>query len=301
MACASIVAGCGASDSDTESSNDQPAWTKVTLLPTPRSEIAVALLEHRAYVAGGYSGPNVFEVYDMELDVWSTLADLPVGVDHATLVAHGGLIYLAGGDTDLLFAYDPKTDVWAPRANSPYSRYASAGVVIDDSIHLVGGIGPAAETLLRYDVADDSWTTLSPLSERRDHVGAVALDDRIHALSGRRADSTNLRSTEIHDPGTNAWSAGALLQEGRSGFGYALLDGKIYVAGGELIAEPVHAQDSAEVYDPASDAWSEIPALPTPVHGCGMLAWDGRLWLFGGSDTAYSATPNDGAVYVYRP
>lgn len=303
LPCLIFAAGCSSTPETTQppEKNALGSWTTKAPMPTRRAEVAAALLGDRVYVAGGYEGPYAFEVYDLVADAWQTLGELPLPLDHASLAAIDGSIYLAGGGSARLFAYDPESDVWTERHAPPYDRYASAAVVANGELYLIGGLGPAPETPLRYAPLTDEWSTLAPMSVRRDHVGAVVVGGEIVALSGRAEDGSNFVTTEIYDPSTDAWRPGTSMHEGRSGFGASVLGGKVYVAGGELIVDPVHTQDSVEVWDPESNTWSFVTPLPEPIHGTSAISWGERLWLFGGSNVALSAIPHDGTVYVFTP
>ncbi len=65
----------------------------------------------------------------------------------------------------------------------------------------------------------------------------------------------------------------------------AVLDGKIYVAGG-LIRDAIATRinDRVGIYDPSADSWIEGPRLPQPRHHPMMAAARGRVWAFGGYD-----------------
>ena len=68
---------------------------------------------------------------------------------------------------------------------------------------------------------------------------------------------------------------------GRCGHAVAVLDGKLYVAGGDT----VHGlSNSVHRYDPAANAWEEVASM-----NCGRSAYsaavrDGRLYVAGGED-----------------
>jgi N-acetylneuraminic acid mutarotase len=91
------------------------------------------------------------------------------------------------------------------------------------------------------------------------------------------------------------------MQEGRSGYAAAVVDGKIYVCGGEVLVQPYFVRDTAEVFDPASNSWRFIAKLPGPLHGTGAVGYMGRMFVFGGASMAASATPRMGAVTIFTP
>lgn len=65
----------------------------------------------------------------------------------------------------------------------------------------------------------------------------------------------------------------------------AVLDGRIYVAGG-LIRDRLHTRinDRVGVYEPATDTWSEAARLPQPRHHPMLATAKGHVWAFGGYD-----------------
>jgi len=84
------------------------------------------------------------------------------------------------------------------------------------------------------------------------------------------------------------WSKGASMPTARSEVAAAILDGKIYVAGGLAGAG---ATDAFEVYDTQANTWRKLPPLPTgPLHHAGLAAVGDRIILTGGyTDLAFNA------------
>jgi kelch-like protein 20/kelch-like protein 24/35 len=91
------------------------------------------------------------------------------------------------------------------------------------------------------------------------------------------------------------------MQEGRSGFGAAVIDGSIVVAGGEVLVAPFSVRTSVERFDPAAGSWRFEAELPMPLHGTGATAYDGRMYLFGGATMPASAEVRGGWVHVLGP
>jgi N-acetylneuraminic acid mutarotase len=63
----------------------------------------------------------------------------------------------------------------------------------------------------------------------------------------------------------------------RAGGAAAVIDGKIYVAGGR----PPGGADFA-VYDPVSDQWTALPNMPTQRNHMAAGALSGKVYVFGG-------------------
>lgn len=277
------------------------SWSRGTLIPTARTELAVALLDGKIYVAGGYGGLTAFEAYDPASDTWEKLKPLPAGREHPSLAALDGIVYLTGGNASETYAYDAKAATWTPRKSLLFARYAAAAVALDGALYLLGGTGPSAEVVQKYDPKADTWTARASLSMVRDHIAAVALNGKIYALGGRPGRGAVYDSVEIYDPIADRFDPGPKMLEGRSGFGAAVVNGKIYVAGGEVLVDPFSVRDTAEGLDPTTGVWTFKATLPTPLHGTGAVGALGKMFLFGGATMPASATVRAGGVNILTP
>ena len=78
------------------------------------------------------------------------------------------------------------------------------------------------------------------------------------------------------------------MPEARSHHTAAVVDGKIYVLGGEIDddeGEPV-ATDRVDVYDPAADSWQQMAAMPAAKYGHSAAVLDGKIYASGGFTTS---------------
>lgn len=82
--------------------------------------------------------------------------------------------------------------------------------------------------------------------------------------------------TGTSEPG---WNAAGRLEEGRAGLGVAVLDGKLYAAGGSGLTTP-HVE--FDQYDPDYDDWIPELSLPVGLERFGMAAIEGRIYVAGG-------------------
>ena len=57
-------------------------WTKGAPMPSERSEVAVAALDGKVYVIGGFGGQRELEIYDPASDHWDRGAPFPHAVHH---------------------------------------------------------------------------------------------------------------------------------------------------------------------------------------------------------------------------
>jgi N-acetylneuraminic acid mutarotase len=108
-----------------------------------------------------------------------------------------------------------------------------------------------------------------------------------------------LNTIEIYDPESDRWELGPPMQENRSGFGAAVLNGQIVVMGGEIIYSGLDTLDSVEVFDPAAGNWSFAPPMPFTLHGVPAAVSNGTLYVLGGADVAGTAN-NFGRTLVYK-
>ena len=133
----------------------------------------------------------------------------------------------------------------------------------------------------------------------RNHAAIGAVNGKIYVIGGRvgaafigLASDTSV--VEEYDPATDKWSATrARMPSTRSALGYAVINGRIYVAGGEFQDTHMMATFRAvEAYDPASNTWSVMPPMPVSRHGLAAGAIGNRLILVGG-DVQSSGTGVD--------
>lgn len=282
-------------------------WSRLAPLPTSRSEVAVAELNGKIYVLGGFGpGATANEEYDPLTNSWRPRAPIPQGLDHAAAVAVGGRIYLIGGfDSQLrpvnkVYAYDPQTDTWSQRAALPTRRGALAAGVVDGKIYAIGGRTAEDDvaTTEEYDPASDNWRPRAPMPTRRDHIALSVVKGKIYVIGGRLGGfDRNLADNEEYDPRTDTWVKKAPLPTPRSGIAAAVVDDKIYVFGGEAVEGTFNTN---ERYDPDSDAWVAMPPLPTARHGLGAAALGNRIYVLAGGATPGGSDSAHNEVFIVR-
>ncbi len=297
---AAIVLACSSDKAEepvfdtTEPAVPQTAgvWQQRAPLPTPRSEVASAVLDGRIYVIGGYiaqgSASTVVEVYDATADRWQRLGDLPAPRDHAMAAALDGRVYVFGGNSgnevSTVFAYDVAANRWSRLRDMPVRRAAGGTAVLNGRIVLAGGTGDAPTDTYVYNPGDDTWTKGNPIAAPREHLAMAAAGDRVYLVGGRWTNGL-MSTNEVLDDVTGSWRMLAPLPTARGGTAAGSVDGKIVVAGGEAF-DPTRTFPQVEVYDLASDSWSAAPDLPTPRHGLAVVGLEGVLYVIGGGPTA---------------
>jgi N-acetylneuraminic acid mutarotase len=227
-------------------------WTRRAEMPTPRNALSAAVVDGKVYAIGGwgYDRPEggwesidrtatgqdfpTVEAYDPKTDTWATRADMPTPRSHMTVSALGGKIYAIGGGARIvagrsgewlprLEVYDTATNRWARAADMPTPRNVMSSCVVDGGIYVMGGAfgrgsASSAEELLR------TMRTLSVV--------------------------------EIYDPDSGRWTRGADLATSRGWFSTSVVNGKVYLVGGQSLAPdaetlgPKRTFPGIEVYTP---------------------------------------------------
>ncbi|HEV8642295.1 MAG TPA: kelch repeat-containing protein [Methylomirabilota bacterium] len=292
-----LTAGCLGATTESSAPIDLSApgsWRMLAPMPSARQEVAVAALDGRVYVIGGFgSGMSpvaTVEAYDPATNEWETRAQLPEPTHHPAAVVADGRLFVVGGFTggrvgwtasQTVYEYDPRRNTWITRAPMPSPRGALAVAAVGGRLHALGG---AAEEVTNahevYDPAADRWTIGNPMPTARDHLAAVAWQGRVWALGGRRSfTGTQYANVEVYDPATDSWRTGPPLPTGRGGLAAAALGDRILVFGGEA---PFRIFNATEMYEAAANRWIAKAPMPTARHGIGAAVVGGTVYVPGG-------------------
>ena len=294
-----------------------PAWETRAPLIEANSEMAVANLDGKIYVVGGYPSTrvsaNTVQIYDAKTDSWRLTTPYPTPINHASAVAIAGILYVIGGQTSsgegtytsAVHAFDPRTETWTPRAPMPTARSAMAHDVIDGKVYVAGGRPPRGHDFAAYDPKSDAWTTLPDLPTARNHMAAAAIGGKLYVAGGRFAGGFRSEITatlEVYDPATNEWTSKQPMPEPRSGHNGIAVNGCFHTFGGEHpSAGPSGVFPHHVLYDPTSDSWTRRPDIPVPVHGVtGLADINGWIHLPGGG-TRMGGSSGDTQHQVVRP
>jgi hypothetical protein len=86
---------------------------------------------------------------------------------------------------------------------------------------------------------------------------------------------------------------------GRSGIAAGVVNGELYVFGGETTSG-VHG--AVEVYNPASNSWRSAPDMPIPRHGIWASVIGNRIYIPGGATSVnFDATSDNQVLVVSAP
>jgi hypothetical protein len=199
----------------------------------------------------------------------------------------------------------PEFDGWSMGHAMPLARSEHAVVELDGTIWVLGGYPPGrlpTDLVQVYDPATGRWSLGPNLPQPIHHIMAAAVDGKLYVIGGEIDGASSGRpptfvaNTWVHDPANGGWVELAPMPTPRSGGGAAVIDGKIYVAGGRPPGG--HA---FEVYDPATDQWETLPDLPTQRNHLAMVAINDRVFVVGGRFQAGAWGERTDIVEIYDP
>jgi N-acetylneuraminic acid mutarotase len=307
-----VLTGCLGKTTDSTAPLDimSPGkWIPLAPMPTARQEVAVAEVNGRIFVIGGF-GPDseavdTVEVYDPTSDRWETRTPLPAPTHHAAAAAIDGRLFVVGGYSGgrlgssalrTVYEYDEARRSWATRAPLKQARGGLAVVALGGRLHAVGGSDDSASAAHEiYEPTPDRWTDGPPMPTARDHLAAVAFQGKLWAIGGRTSFlGTQFPNVEIYDPATNSWSTGVPLPTGRGGLTAAVLGDRVYVFGGEA---PLRIFSANEMYEVAGKRWIGKDPMRTPRHGIGAAVVGQRIYVPGGGTQPGFATTTVNEAY----
>lgn len=256
-------------------------WTTLASMPTPQCEGGTAVLNGRIYVMGGWKDEpqpyQLVQIYDIAANKWGEGVPLPEPVHHEGVAVVGGKIYVVGGfqqvfpqrePTDHVWEFDPATNKWTARAPLPSPRGALIVAAIGNLIYAAGG-------------------------EHRRPPGSPPGSPGAPAAYEPVADLT------VYDPQTNEWRSLPPMQVRRDHAYGAVVDGRLYVAGGR--DRPKYDITALEEFDPSSNTWTERAAMPTGRSGGNGAVLGGQFYTFGGEGNKASPLGIYDEVEAYNP
>lgn len=248
-------------------SRAETGWTPRASMPWPTQEIYCAAQDGSITVAGGLvrsaaGGLHINDrtaIYDVKANRWSEGPRLPQPRHHPMLASAAGRIWAFGGYdrrdggewTAMTDIWAIDRGVWAQVGQMPQRLCETVGLSVGDRVHLVTGRSPKGE-------ANGQWN-----------------------------DQADVATHLVFDAAANRWETARPAPMARNSAAGAVLDGKLFVAGGRMVDGG--GTGRLDRYDPARDRWdtlAPIPASPATGRqvggGLAMAEAGGRLIAFGG-------------------
>ncbi len=247
---------------------------------------------------------------------WRTVQDVgQLDARHENaFIEVGGTFYLLGGRGNRrLEMFDPSDSTWTQGAFPPgsISLHHFQAVAIGTTIYVLGAYTntfPDEDTVTNiytYDTTTDTWATgpAIPLAFQRGSAGAAVYNGKIYvvggSVGGHGASSVRVTDFSEYDPNTDTWTALPDAPRARDHFHAAVLDGKLYVAGGRDGSQG-NTVPEVDVYTFATGTWSTLGAdLPTPRGGSTSVPFGHYVVVIGGETAQQLAHDEVEALDVF--
>jgi large repetitive protein len=237
-------------------------WRRQRNSPDPSPEVGAVTIGRYVYLVGGQLRAGTEKIllrYDPHTDRYRREPDAPVAIDHPVVASHDGEVILASGYID--------GAVSTPRmwAYSPRSR---------------------------------EWRELPAMRTSRGAAAGAVVGDKLYVAGGVNQFGNEYQPysfLEIYDFKTGEWHDGPDMPTARHHFGVAVVDGKLYFAGGRQPRD--ESLNAFEMFDPRRDRWRRLAPMPYGAGAPGVAAIDGKIVVTGGANEVLK--PNDAGT-IYR-
>lgn len=290
-------------------------WEEKADMVIGRQEIYSATADGAIYVPGGVLNDNStsdsLEAYIAKEDRWQQLAPMPEARHHITPAIVGKKLYAVAGFSgsypdwvmqDEMYIYDLDAGTWSHGKPLPAPQGEHVSAVVGNKIHIIGGRAPSGKEGGHFDAYDDTtqhyiydtavgeWIEGKPALTARNSAAAAVIDGLIYVVGGRenveQVDGTQLQhnvgTLEAYSSETDSWKTLSPMPEALGGTTAAVLNGELYVFGGESWAPEHKVFSSAWVYNPKQDAWRKMEDMPTARHGLAAATVGNTIYTFGG-------------------
>ncbi len=216
---------------------------------------------------------------------WTINASMPVsGEDirpHTAVI--NGKIYIIKTSAPSVHEYNPSTNTWVAKASMPTAREdlskASKAIVINNKIYVLGGriLGVNLKNNEMYDPATNTWTIKAQMPTTAYESGIVAVNGKIYLIGMNGASRTVYEYNPNTDTWTNKGSAIPNERTADTGGMTAVVDGKIYVIGG-------NSTGSTDEYDLVTNTWTTKANMVFPIQDGVVAVVDKKIYILGGRD-----------------
>ena len=254
-------------------------WSRVANMHLPRWYPTLTELSDGRYVAISGNSTDAShwadtpEVYDPTANTWTLLSKISTAQVHeeeypfSYLIPNGNVLTI-GPSEDVTNELNAGAQTWTPVAgqsgvvNGSSVQYLPGKILYSGGASSVINTAPAQATTAVLDTTAGTpqWRQTSPmLSPRVYHTLTMLADGKVLAVGGgttsdQHVITTGVLPTEIWDPASETWSAGAPIAAARNYHSTAVLmpDGRVLIAGGghpNALSDP--GQESSQIYSPS--------------------------------------------------
>ncbi|KAK0052073.1 kelch-like protein 21 [Biomphalaria pfeifferi] len=256
-------------------------WFSLADLPQPVTWCSVAVLSNCIYVAGGMLDNKIISKvwkFDSVERRWHTVSPMLKARARHSAAIIGKIMYILGGvrfegkmlNVETIECYNPKSNTWTAAGRTTSPRIESCVVPYNKTILEVGGLkgeDVVDKFLDIYCIVDDvirpSGEQLT-LPENIRFAKIVVINNVFYIIWEDLKKMIALNDKE------RTFKILSEMQDSRIYSGATVVNGKIYVTGGQINNK---ATNQVESYDPSTGEWMlEKPMIESrAVHGCVTL------------------------------
>ena len=226
---------------------------------------------------------SIVRIYDPVSNQWGDGPNLPSAIHRGSVVSLSDRILILGGldsennrtgETYELLSGSPG---WTVKANMPTSRSATASVVLDGKVWVIGGIDFSwSDKVEIFDPSTNSWTSGPSLNSPR--VSPVAwVSSGILYVAGGYDGVDYLDSVESYDPVSNSWSIMGTLPHSIYQSDAVFTNEEVFLVGGETNASRFPATMTTLNSSPLTFASGNSHSI--------LIKQDGTFWGMGRNDS----------------
>jgi N-acetylneuraminic acid mutarotase len=286
-------------------------WQRTSMkAPIGRIESESVQLGNKLYILGGFTDDykavtNHVDMFDLETETWTPLADLPETQTHQAVTTDGRFIYVMGGQVGTRFnnlgwhgttnsyKYDTQTNTWSTFIAAPAIWFAPMCQFIDNKIYVFAGSGPNRNDpvnttwVLDLNQANPVWTKKAPMPVPQDHGSSVFMNGKVYFIGGEHDHSTwhaEHDYTFSYDVKADKWARLANVPQQGSHFEDSVFvyQGRIFALGGAGDGQVPLWRVSA--YNPATDTWTQYSHSPIGRLGATVGLLGNKIYYIGGDE-----------------
>lgn len=234
---------------------------------------------------------------------WETVttAGRPTARHEAAFVAYKGKAYLIGGRRiNPVDVFDPETNTWTAKSETPLELHHFQAVVVDDAIYLIGAMTgkwpnetPLERIVVYYPEKDEfRFKHTIPEARRRGGAGAVLHDGKIYIVGGITNGHMDGYQPwlDVYDPKSGDWKVLDDAPHARDHFQAVVQGDRLYAVAGRTTSQRTKqgfdlTVPAVDVYDLKQQRWlasETFPALPTLRAGNMATVWGDEVIVGGG-------------------
>lgn len=285
-----------------------------------------AFIPDTIYMKAAYNIPASILVillmtFSASAQIWKAMEpeNLPVKRHENAMTEANGKLYLIGGrGLKSVDEYDPKKNTWSNLAYTPLEISHFQAISYNNEIYVIGAFtgGYPHETPIPnihiFNPVTNTWRVGPeiPESRRRGAAGAFVLNDKIYVVCGIQDGHWDGQVAwfDEFDPKTSTWKQLPDAPRKRDHLQVAVIDDKLYVAGGRLSTARINQVlnttiPEVDVYDFKTGKWTTLDAsknLPTKRAGNTTVAVGNKLLIIGGESDAHVEAHNEVEVFNTR-